>query len=165
MPELNLLIAAWDEGLRELGEAFLRLPDGDVWRRANPKLLSIGELAGHIAYWDAVWISGWGLKPNPADLPIKSPLIDPAFRYYTTNVEEPKQLLLGADEVFGEVSRVHREAKEVVSRLNPDSADQAPGLEGGTWGDLLQYRAFHVAYHTGQIYSVRHLLGHETEDN
>jgi len=24
---------------------------------------------------------------------------------------------------------------------------------------------FHVAYHTGQAYSVRHLLGHETEDN
>ncbi len=34
-----------------------------------------------------------------------------------------------------------------------------------TWGNLVQYQVFHVAYHTGQIYSVRHLLGHETEDN
>lgn len=165
MAELGLLIKAWDEGHRELAEAFIGLQDEDVWTRPHPKLLSVGEIAGHIAHWDAVWIAGSGLKTNLADLPIQGPLIDPSFRYYTTSALSPVQLEMGAKELWAEVDRVHKEARAIVIKAGPDSEDIPPGYEKMTWGGILQYRAFHVAYHTGQIYSVRHLLGHETVDN
>jgi uncharacterized damage-inducible protein DinB len=64
--------------------------------------------------------------------------------------------------VIAEVLRVHDLAKSFV--VDKKIADPYPG-QWQTWGNLLQYQAFHVAYHTGQAYSARHLLGHETEDN
>ena len=163
--DLRLVIDGWTEGYRELTEAFIGLPDEDVWRRPHPTLLSIGELAGHIAYWDAVWITGSGPNSDLGDLPITSPLIDSAFRYFTTSVEAPVQLELGAQAVLAEVVRVQSAARDVVLKLNPDSEDKVPWSSTATWGQTLQYRVFHVAYHTGQIYSVRHLFGHETSDN
>ncbi|MEA2552859.1 MAG: hypothetical protein QOJ65_1035, partial [Fimbriimonadaceae bacterium] len=53
MAKLDQLIKAWDEGQWEFSLAFEGLADEDVWRRPHPQLLSIGELAGHIAFWDA----------------------------------------------------------------------------------------------------------------
>lgn len=165
MSELDLLVKALDEGHWELSEAFDGLPDEDVWRRPHPRLLSIGEIAGHITYWKALKLIGQEPKPDLADLPIKSPLVDEAFRYYTVNVKEPKKLELGAKEVFDEATRVHNEAKAALMQLKPDLEDKVQGFQQSTWGQILQYQVFHVAYHTGQIYSVRHLLGHETKDN
>jgi len=50
--------------------------------------------------------------------------------------------------------------------LNPDLESSAPGWPPNqTYGAFLTYAAFHVAYQTGQMYSVRHLLGEETPDN
>lgn len=40
-----------DEGYYELKFAFEGLADEHVWTRPKPDLLSVGELAGHIAYW------------------------------------------------------------------------------------------------------------------
>ena len=168
MPELDQLIKAWDEGHWELSEAFVGLGDEDVWRRPHPRLLSIGELAAHIAYCEAVRITGPGTdhKPDLADVPIKSPLIDWAFRYYLNTVESTKQLELGAADVLAEVARVHGEAKAVVTQVKRDSEDPLPRYGGmDTWGSNLRYLVFHIAYHTGQVYSVRHLFGHETQDN
>jgi hypothetical protein len=66
------------------------------------------------------------------------------------------------DQVLQEVTRVHEAAKAFVAEKGKD--EPYPG-QWGTWGYLVQYQAFHVAYHTGQVYSVRHLMGHVTEDN
>ena len=157
------LIEAWDEAHREFAIALSGCPDGDLWKRAHPRLLSVGELAGHIAYWQAVWVTGNGNhSPDLGQLPLRSPLVDNAFRYYTGNVEQPTQLELTTAQVLDEVARVHEAAKSAVSGKGKD--DSYPG-QWRTWGNLVQYQVFHVAYHTGQAYSVRHLLGHETEDN
>jgi hypothetical protein len=41
-----------------------------------------------------------------------------------------------------------------------------PGDPSGfTYGSYLEYAVFHTAYHVGQMYSVRHLLGEQTPDN
>lgn len=163
MSNLAPLIAAWDEGHRELAISLSDFPDQDLWKRPNPKLLSAGELAGHIAYWQAVWVGAEGKdRPELDSLSIKSPLINHAFRYYTTNVETAVALNLSSQQVLEELMRVHNEVKSVVQSKQID--EPYPG-QWRTWGNLVQYQVFHVAYHTGQIYSVRHLLGHATEDN
>ena len=163
MSTLAPLIEAWDEGHREFAIALNGCPDADLWKRAHPRLLSVGELAGHIAYWQAVWITGGGShSPEMAQLPIQSPFLNATFRYYTSSVEEPARLDMGTQEAIDEVMRVHEAAKAFVADKKKD--ELYPG-QWGTWGNVVQYQAFHVAYHTGQAYSVRHLLGHATEDN
>src|SRR6185503_6624472 len=163
MSTLAPLIEAWDEGHREFSIAMGDFPDDDLWKRPHPRLLSVGELAGHIAYWQAVWTMGGGNdRPDLEQLSVKSPLLSHAFRYYTTNVDQIFQVDLTAKQVLEEVERIHEVAKAVV--VSKEKDEKFPG-QWGTWGNFVQYQVFHVAYHTGQVYSVRHLLGHETEDN
>lgn len=157
MPNLDLIIKALNTAHWELGEAFKNLPDEDVWKRAHPSLLSVGELAAHIAYWEARSILGEGA--------IESPICEKAAQYYTINAPAPFQLPLKAEEVYAELTRVHDACKNQITENPRDSEDPNPNREGWTWGMTLEYQAFHLAYHTGQIYSVRHLLGHQTEDN
>jgi len=166
MADIETLIDAWDEAHREFAIALEGLDDKDLWVRPHPRLLSIGELAAHIAYWEGVKSSGLGPKADLEKLDIKSPLIDQVARYYTTNIGEPMQSMLGTKEVLAEVKRIHEHWKAAVAQLNPDGDDPVAGFPAPwTWGAILQYAAFHVAYHTGQAYSVRHIFGHQTEDN
>jgi uncharacterized damage-inducible protein DinB len=172
MATLSPLIEAWDEAYREFAIAMGGLSDEDLWKRPHPRLLSVGELAGHIAYGQAIWVFGDGSnRPNPEQLPIRSPLIDHAYRYYTSMVEHASPQTpntqhptppLNATQVLEEVLRIHEAAKAAVAGKGLE--DPCPS-HWRTWGNLVQYQVFHVAYHTGQVYSVRHLLGHETEDN
>lgn len=163
MSTLAPLIEAWDEGHREFAIALGEISTEDLWKRAHPRLLSVGELAGHVAYWQAVWVLGEGdPRPDLERLPVRSPLLDHAFRYYTGSVDSPVRLDLDANRLLEEVMRVHEAAKAAVAVKGKD--DPYPG-QWRTWGAVVQYQVFHVAYHTGQAYSVRHLMGHETEDN
>lgn len=163
MSTLAPLIDAWDEGHREFDIALGGMPDDELWERAHPRLLSVGELAAHIAYWQAVWVLGGGNdRPDLDQLPVKSPLVDHAFRYYTSTVDHAASLPMGTAEVLEEVRRVHEAAKAAV--VGKDIEDAYPGM-WQTLGNLIKYQVFHIGYHTGQAYSVRHLLGHETEDN
>ncbi len=163
MSTLDPLLDAWDEAHREFAIAMGDFPPQDLWRRPHPRLLSVGELAGHVAYWQAVWTMGGGSdRPDLSQIPVQSPLVDHAFRYYLSQVEDPVVLELGPEEVLAEVNRVHAAARKIASSNAME--DVYPG-QWGTWGNFVQYQAFHVAYHTGQAYSVRHMLGHETEDN
>jgi uncharacterized damage-inducible protein DinB len=67
-----------------------------------------------------------------------------------------------AEQVCNELVRVHEEAVAHFKALNPDLDTRIPQCPTGfTYGEYLQYAVFHVAYHTGQMYSVRHLLGEE----
>lgn len=163
MSTLLPLVKAWDEAHRELAIALGDLADEDLWTRAHPRLLSVGELAGHIAYGQAVWVLGPGsYRPDLETLMIKSPLLDHGFSYYTDQVDQPFRVSLGTSQVLEEIARIHEASKLLVDQK--DSEDVYPGM-WGTWGNMVQYQVFHVAYHTGQAYSVRHLMGHETEDN
>ncbi|RYG48440.1 DinB family protein [bacterium] len=163
MSTLAPLIEAWDEAYREFSIAMEGMPEEDLWKRAHPRLLSVGELAGHIAYWQAVGVMGGGNdRPDIGSLPIKSPLLDNAFRYYTTNVDHVFRVDLDVAQTLGEVQRIHEAAK---AELGDKDLDTPYAGQWKTWGNLVKYQVFHVSYHTGQAYSVRHLLGHETEDN
>lgn len=156
MSELEAHLKSLDMCIWELSEAFKDLPDDDLWTRPDPRLLSAGELAAHIAYWEA--------QTFFADA-FESALLTPLASYYTSNVPQPFVLPMEAAEVYNEVTRIHNACKAAIAELAPNAEDQNPHREGWTWSFALQYQVFHIAYHTGQIYSVRHLLGHETPDN
>lgn len=159
MTNLDLIISMWDEGHRELMIALEGVTDFDLWKRPSPQLLSIGELAGHVTYYEAAMTVGRKSEE------IQGILVDERFNYYTDNLVEPITLDLGADKLILEVGRIHQEAKQSIIARQPDFQEPIPWRPDARWGQCLQYLVFHVAYHAGQIYSARHLLGHETEDN
>jgi len=157
----------------EVTEAFKGLADEHVWKRPVGGLLSVGELAGHIAYWEAVRFAGesldGGASRDLSTCKVKSPLLDPRFAYYTTTITETlseEHLSMTGEQVCHELLRVHQEAMACLKALDPDLSSPAPHWSPkSNYGELLTYVAFHIAYHTGQMYSVRHLLGEETPDN
>jgi hypothetical protein len=117
----------------EVQEAFKGLADEYVWARPAPRILSVGELAGHIAYWEAVRFGGVdpaaGSTRDLASCKISSQLLDPRFGYYSTMVDlQPNeaQLALTAAQVLAELELIHREAMESLQALNPDIQGKAP---------------------------------------
>lgn len=170
MADLKTLIGAWEEFHWEYSLALEGLADENVWRRPDPKLLSIGELTGHICYANAVRFLSDNADEDPASIRLKSPLIDRAFRYYFYQVDEQVTLEIGTEELAREFNRIHKACKARMVDLDPYFEDLLPGrteeMEGFTrWGVTLQYMLFHTAYHAGQAYSVRHLLGDTPVDN
>ncbi len=151
----------------EVTEAFKGLADENVWKRPANGLLSVGELAGHIAYWEAVRFASDGESRDLSTCKISSPLLDSRFAYYTPNIQNSPPddyLAMTAPQVMEELLRVHQESMAYLKELDPDMESKAPHWHSN-YGDLMKYVVFHVAYHTGQMYSVRHLLGEETPDN
>ncbi|MBC8135940.1 MAG: DUF664 domain-containing protein [Fibrella sp.] len=166
----------------EIGEAFKGLTDENVWKRPADSMLSVGEIAGHICYWEASRLAGGGgnldehVATDTDACRVSSPLIDSRFAYYPkTLASSPSEehLAMTANDVFRELMRVHTESVAIFRESNPDLDSDATGWSSGATGwpegmthkDILKYLVFHVAYHTGQIYSVRHLLGEKTVDN
>ena len=168
---LDMHLKSLDLCYFEVTEAFKGLANEHVWKRPTPRLLSVGELAGHIAYWEAVrFASDSADGKSYRDLSncrISSPLLDERFSYYTGTVDtapSDEQLAMTAEQVSGELLRVHKEAMEHLKALNPVMASQAPHWHAD-YNDFLRYVAFHIAYHTGQMYTIRHLLGETPPDN
>jgi hypothetical protein len=97
---------------------------------------------------------------------VVSPLAVHKARYYLHAVGEPVVLGMSVEEVAREFDRVQKAAKEVFLRSN---ATRTTPLKfegpGRTFGEFADYMVFHVAYHTGQAFSVRHIMGHQTNDN
>src|SRR5262245_12684874 len=98
-------------GYYEVKFAFEGLADENVWKRPAEGLLSVGELAGHIAYWEAIRLAGEGEDPEKCR--VSSPLIDQRFRYHPTTLATPPsetQLAMTAEQVCSELLRVHAES-------------------------------------------------------
>ena len=170
---LETLIQTIDLGYFEIGEAFNGLEDENLWRRPHRSLLSIGEIAGHVAYWEAVRFGGaredGSSDRDLSNCKITSPLLDPHFGYYPSSLRSSVPDLarcLSAERVYEEVVKVHREAMNLFKELNPELTAVAPYWNpNSNYRELLMYMAFHVAYHTGQVYTARHLFGEITPDN
>jgi hypothetical protein len=119
-------------GYFEVKCAFEGLADENVWKRPAPGLLSVGELAGHHAFWEAVRLAGDG--PDPARCRLSSPLIDRRFRYYPLTIATPpseQHLAMTAEQVLRELLRVHEEALAHFKALNPDPNTRIPGCSTG----------------------------------
>ena len=125
---LEAYVKMLEMGYFEAKESFGGLKDENVWKRPAAGLLSVGELAGHIAYWQAIKLAGEG--EDLTKCKVSSLLIDPRFRYYDTTMATPpseEQLAMSAEQVCSELQRVHRESVAQVKALNPDLKSDAPG--------------------------------------
>lgn len=169
---LEAYLAVLDEGYFEAKVAFEGLADEHVWERPADGVLSVGELAGHIAYWEAIRLAGVDEADSEPDLAlcrVHSPLIDPRFRYYPASLATPpseEHRAMTAEQVCAELLRVHAESVAYFRESNPDPNSTPPGQPAGqTYDAFVRYLAFHVAYHVGQMYTARHLLGETTPDN
>jgi hypothetical protein len=169
---IEAYLSALELGCYEVTFAFEGLADENVWKRPADGLLSVGELAGHIAYWLAARFASDGGDPERPDMAtcrVSSPLIDHRFAYYPTTITNPpsdQHRAMRAEQVCRELLRVQEEAMAHFKAQNPALDSAPPGYPPHyTYGELLKYAAFHVSYHTGQMYSVRHLLGEQTPDN
>ncbi len=156
MTTAERLIQCLESSFRELSEAFLGMTDSELWVRPHPNLLSVGELASHICYWEA--------KSFLKELP-PSPILVSESQYYPITLSSPYSTEMSANQVFEELKRIHSLCIAEIQRSPLGLDDQNPARPGWTWGYTLEYQAFHVAYHTGQIYSARHIFGHQTSDN
>lgn len=170
---LEAYLEQLDLGFFEIGVAFEGLADAHVWIRPAEELLAIGELAGHIAYWEGIRLAGerqpgWP-QAEPPRCKVSSPLIDNRFQYHSTTISAPpseEHQAMTASHVRAELLRVHEESVACFRALSPDLDSVVPGWPSEwTYRESLKYLAFHVAYHCGQIYSARHLLGDQPPDN
>jgi uncharacterized damage-inducible protein DinB len=152
-------VQAWDSAHWEFSLVFEDLHDEDLWRRAHPRLLSVGEIVAHMVYWQVEQAT----VLNPS-FSIETPLKSEKARYYLTNVEQPFTLPMSVEEVANELDRVQKAVREALLQVNAKREDSSDH-PGPTLGHLADYMVFHVAYHTGQAFSVRHLMGHKTNDN
>lgn len=152
---------AWDSAHWEFSLVYEELADDDLWRRADPKLLSVGEIVCHMAYWQIIYAN----KLNPA-APIESPLMRDEARYYLTSKDTPLRLEMGVKAVAKEFDRIQKAFKATLTGIDAER-DALLTCEGPgrTFGEFVDYMVFHVAYHTGQAFTVRHLMGHKTNDN
>ena len=101
---LSLLQMVYDD---EVIPSFEGLADENVWKRPAEGLLSVGEIAGHMAYWQTVRLAGEGEDMDKCK--VKSLLIDKRFRYYTSTVDtqpNEQQLAMTASQVCSELIRV-----------------------------------------------------------
>lgn len=155
MEKYQAFLEAWDVAHWEFTLAFENLSDEDLWKRPDPRLLSVGELAAHIAYSEAQ-------LPQPQT---ESPLVDRRARYYLHNVDDPIALDLTVEQVLAELKKIHDAAKGAALAVDDPHAT-VHWRDDWTWYECVKYMGcFHVGYHTGQAFSVRHLMGHATNDN
>ncbi|MFM7188195.1 MAG: hypothetical protein ACKO14_10320 [Armatimonadota bacterium] len=135
--------------------------DTDLWVRPHANLLSVGELACPVVYSLVTYAN----KVNAEGLLI-SPLAIQSTSYYLHNIGTPIQMELGVADITAEVERVQKVAKSVFLAAS-SGRDEPLAFDGPgrTLGEFADYMVFHVAYHTGQAFSVRHLMGHKTNDN
>ncbi len=149
---IDIYLDALDLAYFEATVAFEGLADDNVWKRPADGLVSIGELAG---------------RADLAKCRVKSPLVDRRFSYYPMAVPpSDEHLAMSAKQVLGELMRVHKESVAHLRSENPDLDAPTPGwFPNSTIREMLKYQIFHVSYHTGQMYSARHLLGDQPPDN
>ena len=155
MERYEAFIEAWDAAHWEFTLAFEDLSAEDLWKRAHPSLLSVGELAAHIAYSESQ-------LPQPDT---ESPLVDRRTRYYLHNVDDTLVLDLRCEQVLAELNKIHEAAKAAALAVEDPNAT-VHWRDDWIWYVCVKDMGwFHVGYHTGQAFSVRHLMGHTTNDN
>lgn len=151
---------AWDSAHWEFTLVFEDFVDVDLWRRGHPNLLSVGEITAHVCYW----LIAHARRHN-AGFEFESPLQREEVRYFEMPLGAPLVLPMTVAECQAEFERVQKAVKAVYLESPYAMDDPMENGPGHTFGDLANYMVFHVAYHAGQAFSVRHLMGHETNDN
>ncbi len=168
-PEVETLIDAWHWMYFETDLAFRGLSEENLHRRPSPCLLSVSENVAHVARSEASIVYRYLLGQQPdawADCLFR----EAQFGWPPTMLEgpvSPELVRMSSPDVMAEYLRQHercyamaRDLKLPADHLFTDGWDRICTVR-----DRLRIAAYHVAYHTGQIYSARHALGETTPDN
>ena len=164
------LVEAWDWSYVDFDMAFDGMSVETLHRRASPASISIAEMAAHTVYSEASIIlryllgipkEEWGdhfMLRDPYGWPPRILESPPRPELLKMSVEEVKQAWMEHHRVF--VQRLQNFELPADHRFNDEWSDAAPDVE-----TRLRFAAYHVAYHIGQIYALRQVLGEETPDN
>ncbi len=167
--EVRHLVEAWHWMYFETDLAFGGLSPQNLHRRPGPGLLAISEHVAHVVRSEASIINRglFGQSPRQWEDCL---LRQPEFGWPPTMLEgpiNPELERMSVDEVMDAYLRQHSRCYELAQtcHLSPDHVFKDHWERCTTVRDRLRIAAYHVAYHTGQIYSARHLLGEETPEN
>lgn len=170
MRETQVLLSAIEEAYRDAEGAFSGIREENFHRRPSSTILAISEQAVHIAQCEALLLLGALLQKSPSEWGITSPLLHEQYDYPPNALAHPIPdtiLTLSPKDIYPELRKVHDFIMQNLKGFDKD-ADQmvlTPWGETLTVRWCLTYSAYHVAYHIGQVYCIRHFLGEETPNN
>lgn len=138
-------------------------------QRPAPNLLAISEHLAHVARSEASIVFRY-LLGRPDEEWQTSVLTRDVFGWPPTMLEKPIEEDLASltlAEIAGEYLSLHDRCYRAALTLElpADHAFEDAWDRVTTVRDRLRIAAYHVAYHAGQIYSARHLLGEDTPEN
>ncbi len=168
-PEVVHLIEAWHWMYFETDLLFEGLSEANLHRRPAPTLLSVSEHAAHVTRSEASIFNRY-LFGQSRDSLDDCLFRRPEFGWPPTMVEgpvNPELARLSVHEVKEEYLKQHARCYALAQTLElpADHGFDDDWTRVRTVRDRLRIAAYHVAYHAGQIYTVRHLLGEETPEN
>ncbi len=169
-PTVATLIRAWDWSFVDLDMAFEGLSLDTLHHRPNQNTISIAEIAAHTVYSEASIILRYLLGVPKEDWGDHLMLRDP-YGWPPTILEHPPKpelLAMNPQEVKQSWRDQHQRILTALDgydkgpdhRFQDEWSEAAPDVE-----TRLRFAAYHVAYHIGQIYTIRHILGEDTPDN
>ena len=167
--ETGLLVEAWHWMYFETDLVLGGIHPEHLHRRPAANLISISEHLAHVARSEASIIFRYLLGKDPEHWP-ESRLFHERYGWPPTMLESavnPELAAFSLEDLVTEYARCHDLCYQ-AAKLLETAADH--GFNDAwdrvvTVRDRLRIAAYHVAYHHGQIYSVRHMLGEETLDN
>ena len=164
------LIEAWHWSYVDFDMIFEGLSQEHLHRRPGPGSLSISEMCAHLLRseasiilrylfgmpaeeWEDLFMlrAPYGWPPDILAAPIDRRLLE-------LTPDEVKMLVYDRHERL--YQRCFSLALPLNHRFDDDWSGPAPTVE-----TRLRFAAYHVAYHAGQMYQNRHLLGDVTPDN
>lgn len=167
--EVAHLVEAWHWMYFETDLVLGGIQEDHLHRRPAANLLSISEHLAHVARSEASIIFRYLLGQQPDDWP-QSPLFHERYGWPPTMLEgaiNPELAKFELKDLSEEYRRCHELCYQAAQTIRhtadhsfSDSWDRVTTVR-----DRLRIAAYHVAYHHGQIYTVRHLLGEETPEN
>lgn len=167
--EVSHLVEAWHWMYFETDLLFGGLSEANLHRRPAPGLLCVSEHIAHLARSEASIVNRYMFGQSRESLD-DCLFRRPEFGWPPTMVEgpvNPELARLTAAEVKSEFLRQHERCYSLAQTITlpADHRFDDDWARVTTVRDRLRIAAYHVAYHAGQIYTARHLLGEETPEN
>ena len=167
--ELRCLIESWHWMYFETDLVLGGVKEENLHRRPAPNLLSISEHLAHVARSEGSIICRYLAGESDSEWQT-SVLTKQVFGWPPTMLESPTDAELASmslHEIATEYLALHDRCYQLALTLDlaPDHVFDDAWDRVTSVRDRLRIAAYHVGYHAGQIYTVRHLLGEETPEN
>lgn len=169
-PTVQTLIDAWNWSYIDMADALDEIAPEHLHLRPSPDLICISEQIAHLMRSESS-IIGRYIFNEPESVWAANFLTQPPYGWPPDILlapVDPRLKSLSQADLKQHLDANHQRLLEKAQTLDlppghpfqDDWSGPAPTLEV-----RLRFAAYHVAYHVGQIYQTRHLLGEITPDN